>query len=117
MIALPATHRIFVYAEPTDMRKSFNGLCGLVREHFDADLLSGHLFLFFNRRRDRVKILAWDRDGLIIWYKQLEAGTFQTTAWRSDAKAIEIDSVQLSLLLAGVDLTSAVRRKRHVIAA
>ena len=64
MIQVASTSRIFVFTEPTDMRKSFNGLSGIVAAHFDVDLLSGHLFLFFNRRRDCVKLLAWDRDGL-----------------------------------------------------
>lgn len=72
MLALSSITRIFVFSQPTDMRKSFNGLSGLVREHFEVDLLSGHLFLFFNHRRDCVKILAWDRDGLSIWYKNRE---------------------------------------------
>jgi hypothetical protein len=68
MISLAAGVRIFVFTGATDMRKSFNGLSGLVSEHFEAELLSGHLFLFFNRKRDCVKILTWDRDGLAIWF-------------------------------------------------
>lgn len=110
MLSFSSHTRIFVFSGVTDMRKSFNGLSGLVSEHFDIDLLSGHLFLFFNRRRDCVKILAWDRDGLAIWYKRLEAGTFQMPT--SDDESIEIDHTQLSLLLSGVDLASARRRKR-----
>lgn len=72
MITVASTARIFVFTEPTDMRRSFDGLSGIVAEHVDVTLLSGHWFLFFNRRRDCVKILAWDRDGLMIWYKRLE---------------------------------------------
>ena len=75
MLTLSSTSRVFVYTGVTDMRKSFNGLSGLVATHFrDVELLSGHLFLFFNRRRDSVKLLLWDRDGLVIWYKRLEKG-------------------------------------------
>jgi transposase len=110
MLSFASQTRIFVFSGVTDMRKSFHGLSGLVSMHFDVDLLSGHLFLFFNRRRDCVKILAWDRDGLAIWYKRLEAGTFQMPA--SEDSSIEIDYTQLSLLLSGVDLASARRRKR-----
>jgi transposase len=94
----------------------FNGLSGLVAEHFDVDLLSGHLFLFFNRRKDCVKILAWDRDGLMIWYKRLEAGNFQISALKSDRQSLEIDATKLALLLSGIDLASARQRKRYKIA-
>jgi transposase len=74
---LPAAVRVFLCARPTDMRKSFDGLLGMVHEFVGQDPLSGHLCLFLNRRCDRVKILFWERDGLVIWYKRLEAGTFQ----------------------------------------
>ena len=70
---LSAAVRVFLCTRPTDMRKSFDGLSGLVQECFGEDLLGGHLFLFLNRRRDRIKILYFDRDGLAIWYKRLEA--------------------------------------------
>ncbi|WP_442510573.1 IS66 family insertion sequence element accessory protein TnpB [Novipirellula sp. SH528] len=116
MISVAASSRIFIFTEPTDMRKSFNGLSGLVAEHFDVPLVSGHLFLFFNRRRDCVKILAWDRDGLMIWYKRLEAGTFQLSALKSDQPSLEIDPVKLSLLLSGIDIESAKQRKRYKVA-
>lgn len=112
MISIASTSRIFVFTEPTDMRKSFNGLSGIVSEHFDVELLSGHLFLFFNRRRDCVKVLAWDRDGLTIWYKRLEAGTFELTALGAQGSSLEIDHVKLSMLLSGIDIASAKRRKR-----
>lgn len=105
--------RIFLFTGATDMRKSFNGLSGLVGQHFDVELLSGHLFLFFNRKRDCVKIMSWDRDGLAIWYKRLEAGSFQISALGGDDQSLEIDSTQLSLLLSGIDLNTAKRRKRY----
>lgn len=113
MLNLAANTRILVYSQPTDMRKSFNGLSGLVATHFDVELLSGHLFLFFNRRRDCVKILAWDRDGLMIWYKRLEAGTFQLPHADRETDTVEIDPTQLALLLSGIELASAKRRKRY----
>ena len=111
MISLTPRVRIFVFTGPTDMRKSFNGLSGLVSEHFDIELLSGHLFLFFNRKRDCVKLLHWDTDGLAIWYKRLESGSFQLPTAQGDS--LEIDHTDLSLLLSGIDLASAKRRKRY----
>lgn len=113
MLNIPATVRVFLATAATDMRKSFDGLQGLVQQVFDEDALSGHLFLFVNRRRDRVKILFWDRDGLAIWYKRLESGTFQLPPVRDDQAGVELDAIQLSLLLGGIDLKSARRRKRY----
>jgi len=101
------------------MRKSFDGLLGIVHEFLGQDPLSGHLFLFLNRRRDRVKILFWEPDGLVIWYKRLEAGTFQkldpsASAGRSSGQAgLELTATDLALLLTGIDLASARRRKRY----
>lgn len=116
MLNVTANTRIFVYSQPTDMRKSFNGLSGLVASAFDVELLSGHLFLFINRRGDSMKILTWDRDGIAIWYKRLEKGTFQMPK-AAGKEAIEIDPRELSLLLSGIDLRSAKRRPRYETAA
>jgi transposase len=116
---LSAAVRVFFCTHPTDMRKSFDALQGMVRDHLGQDPLSGHLFLFLNRRRDRVKLLLWDRDGLVIWYKRLEAGTFQQldsaacAGPRSGEAGIELSATELALLLTGVDLASARRRKRY----
>lgn len=113
MLSLPANVRLYLCTTPTDMRKSFDGLHALVRQVFQLDPLDGHLFLFFNRRGDRVKILWWDRDGLALFYKRLEAGSYQLPAVAEDAQGVEIDATQLALLLGGVDLRSAKRRKRY----
>jgi transposase len=116
---LPAAVRIFVCTGPADMRKSFDGLVGMVHEFLGQDPLSGHLFLFFNRRRDRIKMLFWEPHGLVIWYKRLEAGTFQKLdpAARGVKSAgpagIELSATDLALLLSGIDLATARRRKRY----
>ncbi len=73
MLTLPPSVRVFVCTAPTDMRRSFDGLAGMVREILEEDPLSGHLYVFFNRRRDRVKILFWDRSGLVLHYNQLSS--------------------------------------------
>jgi transposase len=115
MITLPSSVRIFLCTRPTDLRKSFDGLTGLVQECFGQDPLTGHLFLFLNRRRDRIKILYFDRDGLAIWYKRLEAGSFQLPAAVAQ-DSVELQPAQLAMLLSGIDLRGARQRKRFQLA-
>ena len=105
--------RIFLCMTPMSMTHSFDRLMGQAQAIFDQDPLSGHLFLFLNRERDRMKILFWDRDGFCIWYKRLEAGTFQLPAVTSDQQGIELDSSQLAKLLGGLDLRTGRRRRRY----
>jgi len=114
MIMLPSAVRIFLCTRPVDLRKSFDGLTGLVQDCFGQDPLNGHLFLFLNRRRDRIKILYFDRDGLAIWYKRLEAGSFQMPQATQDG--VELHSAQFAMLLSGIDLRSARQRKRFQLA-
>ena len=112
-LTLPARVRIFLCRQATDMRKSFDGLMGLVEQVFGEDPLSGHLFLFLNRRRDRIKILVWDQDGLCIWYKRLEAGTYEVLSPERPGDTLELSTTDLALLLSGVDVATARRRKRY----
>jgi transposase len=114
MLSLSHSTRVFLHLPPTDLRKSFDGLCGLVREAFRADPTDGSWFLFLNRRRDRIKILYFDRDGLALWYKRLEQGTFETYPVAGNQPTRELDATQLALLLNGVSFASAQRRKRFV---
>jgi transposase len=113
MLSLPASVRVYLSTAPADLRRSFDGLSVLVQQVFGREPLDGHLFLFLNRRRDRLKILYWDRDGLALWYKRLEAGTFQLPAERGGAQGMELDAAQLAMLLGGIDVRSAQRRKRY----
>jgi transposase len=113
MLSLPPSVRVFIHTRPTDLRKGFDSLAGIVTEAFAQDPLGGHLFLFVNRRRDRLKILFWDRDGLVIWYKRLEAGSFQVPHGAGDAAAMEVTATQLALILSGIDLASARQRRRY----
>jgi len=94
------------------MRKGFDSLAALVREHLGHDPLSGHLFLFVGRHRDRIKILYWDRDGFALWYKRLEEGTFRLPPAKRCGASVELSASELAMLLAGIDLTSIKRRKR-----
>jgi transposase len=95
------------------MNYSFDNLMCQAQKIFDQDPLSGHLFLYLNRERDRIKILFWDRDGFCIWYKRLEVGTFQLPDAASNEQGIELDELQLTRLLGGLDLKTGRRRRRY----
>lgn len=103
--------RVFLCMTPTSMNFSFDRLMGLAEQIFNQDPLSGHLFLFVNRYRNRIKILYWDRDGFCIWYKRLECGVFELPT--RGPEGIELDHKQLSRLLGGLDLRSGRRRRRR----
>src|SRR5262249_31797727 len=97
-----------------DMRKSFDGLHALVRERLELDAFAGHLFVFASRRRDRVKILYWDRDGFAVWAKRLEEGTYAVPFTDdTEERQREITGEELGALLSGIDLKEASRRKRY----
>ncbi len=112
-MAEPTDLRIFVCAAPTKMNLGFDRLMGMAQETFDQDPLSGHFFLFLNRQRDRIKILFWDVDGFCIWYKRLEAGTFQLPVPTEGEPDIELDCCGLNRLLYGLDLKNGRRRGRY----
>jgi transposase len=112
MLTLPPSVKIFLFTAPTDMRKGHDGLAALVVNELGADLFSGHLFVFVSRRRDRVKILAWDRGGLTLWYKRLEKGRFRLPRIEEDIKSVPMDSGELSMLLEGIDYSKVRRPKR-----
>lgn len=114
MIALPPQVRVFLYRLPTDMRKSFHGLVALIESAVQQDPFSGSLFVFLNRQRDRIKILYWGQTGFCIWYQQLQQGTYQLPDEKSLAaqETLEVTRSQLSLILDGIDLSSARQRLR-----
>ena len=110
---LPPAVRIYVAVDPVDGRKGFDGLSATVREILEANPLSGHLFVFRNRRADRIKILFWDRSGYCLFSKRLERGTFRLpTDPPSGTTRIEMEAAELSLMLEGIDLRGAKRRPR-----
>jgi transposase len=113
MIHLPASVRVYLCLSPCDMRRSFDGLHALVRDHLQSDAFAGHLYLFANRRRDRLKILYWDRDGFAIWAKRLEQGSYVVPSGEPDSHRLEITVEELGALLSGIDLSTAARRKRY----
>lgn len=112
MLSLSAAYRYFLYREKTDMRKGMDGLSGLVREGLKRDPLSGDIFIFFNRRRNQVKLLLWERDGFSVYYKRLERGSYELPAVDESGDSIELRSDDLMLILQGIVLQSVRRRKR-----
>ena len=128
MLSFSSKQRYFIYPLACDMRKGFNGLGGLVNQYFDHPLLSGDIFIFMNRRRTHLKLLMWDATGFAIYYKRLEAGTYEMPDGKSQTsqkdnekdreetfpKAIEIKWSQLVLLLEGIEIKSIKKRKRFV---
>jgi transposase len=113
VLSLPPAVRIFLATRPTDMRKSFCGLANETRQVIAHDPLSGHLFVFFNRRRTMVKVLYWDRTGYCLVAKRLERGTFELPA-ADERGVVELEAAELGLILEGIDLRGARRRRRWI---
>ena len=113
MLTCPTHVPIYFYAQPVDLRKGFDGLCGIVETAFGRRVTDGHLFLFVNKRQDRLKALWWEAGGLVIWYKRLEQGTIELPQTSGPAY-VTIDAAQLAMLLAGVPLDQARRRRKRL---
>lgn len=119
MLSILPTTRVYAYLKPADMRKSFPGLVGIVEQELGRQVEAGGLFLFFNRRRNSVKVLFFTGDGLAIFYRRLERGTFElpqaaarASAGAANSAGVEIKLSELALILEGIELTSVKRRKR-----
>ena len=114
MLNLAPETKIFAYTGVADMRKGFNGLSGIVREEFQSDPTDGSLFIFINRRRDRMKLLHFDGGGFWLYYRLLESGTFEDLQSEHGSCQLQMDATELSMLFSGVSLvTSRRRRKRY----
>jgi transposase len=113
VLNLSTSIRVFVCTKTADMRKGFDGLSAMAAEVMKQDPLSGHLFVFRNHRGDRLKVLYWDRDGLCLWYKRLEAGTFELR--KGEGGAVEISNAELMMLIEGISLAKVERRKRFTL--
>jgi transposase len=114
MLAISSQAKIYLYAEPVDMRKSFDGLFGIIKSNLQLDVRDGGVFMFLNLRRNRIKLMYWDKDGIAIWMKRLEKNCFQRPLRSPDGKHVIIDSTELQSILAGIDLSSIKMRKRYV---
>ena len=110
MLSLPPSVGILLAAEPVDMRKSIDGLAGIVKSQFHEDVYSGALFAFVSRRGDRVKLLSWDRGGFVIYYKRLAKGRFRLPVIDADTVRVMLDGTELAMLLGGFDLAQTRRQ-------
>ena len=121
MMGLPSLHtldraqtsRIWLATEATDMRCGFDRLAERVRAVIGQDPLGGHLFVFRSRRADRVKVLLWDRDGFVLWYKRLEAGVFKLPRVQQGARSVELRASELAMVLDGLDVSQLKRVPRY----
>jgi len=112
MLTLPASVHIYLAMAPVDLRRGHDGLSAIVMGQWRMDLFAGHLFVFLGRKRDRCKILFWDRGGLVLYYKRLERGRFRMPQLSPDGAYVEMDSAQLAMLLDGIDLQNVSRPAR-----
>ncbi|MFN9037650.1 MAG: IS66 family insertion sequence element accessory protein TnpB [Planctomyces sp.] len=120
MLTCPTHLPIYFCTTPVDFRKSFDGLTGVITAVFGSSVLDSHLFLFINKRRDRIKAMWWDRDGMVIACKRLEQGTFEVprvcdaSSGSNASSHVTLDATQLSMLLGGVALAAARHRRKRL---
>lgn len=112
MFGLTSSQQYFLYREPTDMRKSFDGLCGLIESQLERNPLSGEVFIFINKRRDRVKMLRWEQGGFVLYYKRLESGTFELPVYDHDQKSYRMNWSDLVMMIEGISWQNVQKRKR-----
>lgn len=112
VLTLPASVRIYIAVEPVNLRRGHDGLSAIVQGQWGMDLFDGHLFVFFGRRRDRCKILFWDRGGLVLYYKRLERGRFRAPRVSADGRSVQVDATELTMLLDGIDVRGVRRPER-----
>lgn len=114
MFGLTSNYRYWLYAGPTDMRKSFDGLCGLVTGKLEQSPLSGDVFLFINKRRDKMKLLQWQPGGFVLYYKRLESGTFEYLVTGTSQLARSVSWSELAMLIEGIKIENSKQRKRYL---
>lgn len=113
MFALGTSHRFQLYSLPTDMRKSFDSLSGLVINDLDQSPDDGTVYIFINKVRNKAKLLHWQSGGFMLYYKRLESGTFELPHYDGSVGGLRLDYAQLVLLIDGISITNITRRKRY----
>jgi len=115
MFTLTSTYRYYFYAGATDMRKGFDGLCGLVHQELRRRSVTGEVFVFVNRQRDKIKLLHWEQGGFVLYYKRLERGTFEVPKVRTGQKTCQITWSSLMLMIEGIMIEKSKQRRRYFI--
>jgi len=113
MFALTSANRYYLYLGVTDMRKSFDGLCGLVQEELQRNPFSGEVFLFINKKRDKLKLLKWEPGGFVLYYKRLEEGTFSFPVLNEQKQCYEMRWPDFIMMVEGIDWQKVERKKRY----
>lgn len=113
MFGLTEHHKYYLYRGVTDMRKGFDGLSGLVRSSMSSDPTDGSVYLFINRRRDKLKVLVWSQGGFVLYYKRLEQGTYEMPGSISDGVKMQMSWETLVLMIKGIRLEKIIRKKRY----
>ena len=114
MFSLTSSHQYYLYRQPTDMRKGFDGLCGVVQSQMQKDPAGGHVFIFINRKRDRVKLLHWEPGGFVLYYKRLEKGTFELPVIEDQATHLPINWDLLVMITSGISIKNIRKNKRFL---
>ena len=113
MFTLSTTHKFYLYTEATDMRKSFDGLSGLIQDYTTTSPKESSVFVFINKRRDKVKLLHWSGSGYMLYYKRLEEGTFESPRYEVSRGMIRLSYTQIVMLIDGISIVNIKRRKRY----
>ena len=114
MFALSNSNRFHLYSQPTDMRKSFDGLSGLIRNNLGSNPCSGDVFIFLNKRRDKIKLLHWQGISFILYYKRLEEGTYEMPVYDKQVGSLSLSYAQIVMLVDGLSIKNIVKRKRYI---
>ena len=113
MFALTAENTFHMYSYPTDMRKSFDALSGLVRNNLGYNPINGEVFIFINKRRDKIKLLHWQGSGYLLYYKRLETGTFELPRYDASVRSISLSYAQMIMIMDGLSIKNLQQRKRY----
>jgi transposase len=113
MFTLSSSHKFHLYSQPTDMRKSFDGLSGIVQNNLDRNPCGGEVFIFINRRRDKIKLLHWQGISFTLYYKRLEQGTFELPEYDSSVGSITINYTQMVMIVDGLTIKNIQKRKQY----